>query len=394
MSDHSSSDRSLISVLRVMILAVHHSLLPRASHVGWTPYLWLFYLVSFYWYWIFTPIRVLEFTLTVLTTILFLVVYFNAHWHRGRRVLWNVAALVLMGVVWSPINPGAMAFFIYAAAFLGMAAPAKFAFRYLALIILIVALEWWLAGIHWTFLLFGGAVSAMVGSINIYYADIGRKNAQLKLSQEEVRQLAAMAERERIARDLHDLLGHTLSVITLKSELASKFIQRGDSRAQSEIRDVERISREALKEVREAVGGFRRTGLIGELANAKLACEAVGIQLRPDLGESALPMELESVLAMVLREAATNVVRHSGADSCTVSLAEEQDRYVLTVSDDGRGGAVEPGMGLSGMRHRLESVHGGLSVDGGNGTTVVAWTPRDLQDDDDRRDVTPSEAPA
>ena len=178
-----------------------------------------------------------------------------------------------------------------------------------------------------------------------------------------MRRLAAVAERERIARDLHDLLGHTLSVITIKAELAAKLAARGDRRAEQEMREVESISRGALREVREAVVGFRRADLDAELANARLACEAGDIRLAVDRPSIELLPDREAVLAMSLREAITNVVRHADARHCRTSLAREGERIRLTVADDGRGGVIREGAGLAGMRERVEQARGEMTIE-------------------------------
>ena len=130
--------------------------------------------------------------------------------------------------------------------------------------------------------LLGGAFTALIGAASIHSAELDRRTAALQLSQAEIRRLASVAERERIGRDLHDLLGHTLSLIVIKAQFAAKLASRGDCRAEQEIREVEGISRDALREVREVVTGFRRSDLDAELANARLACEAAGIRLTVD----------------------------------------------------------------------------------------------------------------
>ena len=241
----------------------------------------------------------------------------------------------------------------------------------------------WIAGhpIFWTVLT--SALCLIIGATNIYYSEVTRKNSDLRRSQEEVERLAAVAERERIARDLHDLLGHTLTLITLKSELARRLAERGDSRAASEIAEVEKISRDALAQVREAVTGFRDIGLAGEMARARSALEAAGIELEiadfdPEKAGIELEMEArsEATLALVLREAVTNVVRHSRASRCRIRLERTSTRLVLTVEDDGRGGRPRrPGQGLDNMRHRLGSLGGHLEIDGGEGFAVRAFLP-------------------
>ena len=341
------------------------------------PYLWLFWLVSFYQKWFLVPIEPVEFGLSLCTVPLFLAVYFNGYWHAGRRLLLNVAGLVLIGIVWMPFNAGATTFFIYGSAFAGRAARPPRAYGYLAGIALVIILESLALDLPAIFLLFGAPVSVLVGAATVHLAEAGRQESALKLSQTEVRRLAAVAERERIARDLHDLLGHTLSVIAIKAELAAKLVARGDGQAEQEIRDVETISRDALREVREAVAGFRRVDLDGELAAARLACEARGIQLAVDRPPIDVPPEREAVLAMCLREAITNVVRHSDARHCRVGLAREGSRIRLTVADDGVGGAIREGSGLSGMRERVERAGGEMGLDPAGGVALTVHLPAD-----------------
>ncbi|MEW6420828.1 MAG: sensor histidine kinase [Deinococcota bacterium] len=200
-------------------------------------------------------------------------------------------------------------------------------------------------------------------------------SSRLAQVQAEKELLAADAERERIARDLHDLLGHTLSVIVLKSELASKLTQRDPARAAQEIREVERISREALSEVRAAVSGYRGSGLRAELARAKVALDAAGVRLEYGGQPGPLPPEVEHSMGMVLREAVTNVVRHAHASECRVSIAREGGHYRLEIADDGMGGAAPEGTGLTSMRERVRALGGEFTRDGTRGTRLVARFP-------------------
>src|SRR4029077_6844194 len=135
-----------------------------------------------------------------------------------------------------------------------------------------------------------------------------RMNRKLRKANEEIENLAKVAERERIARDLHDVLGHTLSVITLKAELAGKLIDRDPQRAGKEIREVEEISRQALSDVRDAIRGYRRKGLLAEIGEAKSPLETAGVTVRCDASNiEKLPAMQEGVLTMAVREAVTNV---------------------------------------------------------------------------------------
>src|SRR5204863_1450718 len=187
---------------------------------------------------------------------------------------------------------------------------------------------------------------------------------------EEVAHLAKVAERERIARDLHDLLGHTLSVIILKSELASRLAATQPERAAEEIRDVERISREALAEVRAAVRGYRSAGLESELRQAGETLKTAGIELQTAMETPPLTAIQESVFALAVREAVTNVVRHAQATVCRLSLRREGSWCQLEIADNGKGGALEEGSGLSGMRERVEALGGIVERDGSHGTLV------------------------
>lgn len=211
-----------------------------------------------------------------------------------------------------------------------------------------------------------------------------RTTIELRQARATVAQLAANEERLRMARDLHDLLGHSLSLITLKSELAGRMLPDQPEAAARQVADIEQVSRQALVDVREAVSGYRRATLPGELAGARTALTAAGIlaDLPADgVEELELPEEIESALAWALREAITNVVRHSGAKRCTVRLAATQTlagrMAELTVTDDGAGGPSAAGNGLTGLRERLAAVGGTLTagVAGKTGFRLQARVP-------------------
>ncbi|MCH0566265.1 MULTISPECIES: sensor histidine kinase [unclassified Streptomyces] len=196
-----------------------------------------------------------------------------------------------------------------------------------------------------------------------------RTTIELREARATVAQLAANEERLRLARDLHDLLGHSLSLITLKSELAGRMLPGHPEKAAQQVADIEQVSRQALVDVREAVTGYRRPRLAAELAGAKAALTAAGVaaELPTEPGLDGVPEDSESALAWALREAVTNVVRHSGARRCTVDVLRRQtlDGPVLelSVEDDGSGGAGNgPGNGLTGLTERLEKAGGSLEA--------------------------------
>jgi len=223
-------------------------------------------------------------------------------------------------------------------------------------------------------------VSLLAGSSDVYgfafpiaaaslamfgVARMTERNRALIDAQHDREQYAVLAERERFARDLHDILGHSLTVITVKSELAGRLVDRDPERARAEIADVERLARQALADVRATVGNYREVSLAAEIASARSALLAAGIE--PDLPTAVddVPERVAATFGYVVREGITNVVRHSGATHCSVRVSPD----CVEVVDDGRGATdVHDGHGLEGLRARVEQLGGrveaGPTVDG------------------------------
>jgi signal transduction histidine kinase len=203
-----------------------------------------------------------------------------------------------------------------------------------------------------------------IGAIMAAFGRITRGNRELREAREELAKLAVSEERLRIARDLHDLLGHSLSVIALKSELAAKLVAQEPRRAESELADIQSVSRQALAEVREAVEGYRRVPLEDALDGARAALSAAGIDCKVDDGDIAVPPEVEDVLAWAVREGTTNVVRHSDAARCRIRVRRGRESAELEIDDDGgaRLNGSKGGSGLIGLAERTEAVHGTLEA--------------------------------
>jgi two-component system, NarL family, sensor histidine kinase DesK len=352
-------------------------LLPHDDDLGWTPFAWLIYIVPF----AITPLMERRYatlggwSLFLGATAVFLVLYFRGYWARGRELVLVAIAIAALGIVFWPSSAGAGALFIYAASALGTLDKTRHAIIGVAAIALLVTLEAWFLNLplfnaSWPFVF-----AIIVGAINIHFSQVGRSNARLRLAHDEIEHLAKVAERERIARDLHDLLGHTLSLVILKSELATKLADRDPDRAVSEIRDVEHIAREALAQVRAAVSGYRAGGFGNEVIHARNALATAGVALETEVSKIPLPPAHEAVLALALREAITNIVRHAGARRCRVVLHTTSASCRMTISDDGRGGNAPFGSGLTGMSERVSVLGGTLARDGRSGTTLVVTLP-------------------
>ncbi|MFE2873241.1 sensor histidine kinase [Embleya sp. NPDC059259] len=222
-------------------------------------------------------------------------------------------------------------------------------------------------------------VTVLTGGLMIGMRRLLETLVELREAREIVAQLSANEERLRMARDLHDVLGHSLSLITLKSELAGRFLPGQVERAAEQVADIERVSRQALVDVREAVGGYRRPTFAVELAGARIAARAVGIELvvLPEQWPVCPDPEAEAVLAWALREAVTNTMRHSGARRCSVTLSTGA-AWSLEITDDGRGAARCEGNGLTGLRERFALADGDIRVgvpEGGRGFALTASVP-------------------
>jgi two-component system sensor histidine kinase DesK len=187
---------------------------------------------------------------------------------------------------------------------------------------------------------------------------------ELRAAREEITRLAVAEERLRFARDLHDLLGHSLSSITLKSELAGRLQPVAPDKAAAEVRDIEGVARNALREVREAVAGYRQPTLDEELASAQQILEAAGIACQIERSVGVLPNDVDAVLAWTVREGTTNVIRHSHAKHCEIHLMQESEEIHAEISDDGVGFSSEGdetninGSGLSGLAERVAASSG------------------------------------
>jgi two-component system sensor histidine kinase DesK len=350
-------------------------LLPKTRH-GWAPYTWLFYFCFFLLNPILGHAGWKQWLATGLGTIAFLIIYFSFFWIKCPWNLLNIAAFVLLGTGFAPFNEGACTFFVFAAAFSPFAVETESAaLKLLAAVLAVATGEWWLLHLSGWFLFYGGGLSMVVGGSNIYFAQRERINNRLQKAQEEIEHLAKVAERERIARDLHDVLGHTLSVIILKSELARKLMDHDPARAKAEIADVEQTSREALAEVRSTIRGYRDHSLEAELKQAKATLETAGVTVKSESQQVRLSPAQESVVALVVREAVTNVVRHAHARNCHLRLLPVNGICRLEIQDDGTGGGDVEGNGLRGMRERIEALGGTFERDNTVGTKLSIQFP-------------------
>lgn len=287
------------------------------------------------------------------------------------------ALVTALGLVVLPFNGGATVYFVYAAAFAGSLLPRRTATRWMMVLTLLVAGSALISSAPPTFLLLSVvpplATVWIVGLACVEEADQSREAAALRVENARVEHVATLTERERIARDLHDLLGQTLTGIVVRAQLARRL---GGAEGAAEMEAVEAMARDALAEVRATVTGWRQLVLDDELVVARDALAAAGVELvvvrdpTPTLAPSA-----ENALALALREAVTNVVRHAHARRCTVALRAVDGRVLLEVTDDGVGGGAADGNGLAGMRERIAALGGSVARRAQDGTALVVALP-------------------
>jgi two-component system sensor histidine kinase DesK len=346
----------------------------RPAHVAGR-LVWLVYLLLYFTPWLFERPRADAVAASAIGISLFLVVYVDASFVQRRSVLRHIAAIALIGFALSPFSTMWSVVNVFAAVLAAAKIPrrrtAVATLIALQVVLVVGGLALRLPLVGWASGIFFGV---MAGVGTLFHADLERKNRQLLAAQEEVRALSATAERERIARDLHDLLGHTLTLVAVKAELASRLVSRDPEAARREMEEVAAAARSGLGEVRTAVAGMKGASLAVEIGRAKRMLTAAGVEARVGENIPAADPEREAVMAMALREAVTNVIRHAEASRCTIDLATDaNDALQLRVSDNGRGGDIQEGSGLQGMRARLAAAGGILElVSDGSGTRLTA----------------------
>ncbi len=355
--------------------AIWWKIYPNGDEHRWQPLIWLPFMVWVFVDPLWTHYGPLGWAANTFGGIVFILLYLQAFSRPEPYKLLSILAMTAMVPVFVHVNEGNVTLLIYAAAASGFHPSLRRVSLLIGLDVAILGFYAYRVQIPVTFWGSLLLLVTIVGFGNHYWALKHCERQKLQRAQDEIEHLAKVAERERIARDLHDLLGHTLSLITLKAELARKLVDRDPQRAKQEMQDVEQTSRAALADVREAITGYRGQGLAAELIQARRTLETAGITVDCDASEVPLSPAQESVLALALREAVTNVVRHAQAQRCSVRLRRDEELCTLEIADNGRGADAPEGNGLRGMRERLEAIGGSLQRRTDAGTRLVIHLP-------------------
>jgi two-component system sensor histidine kinase DesK len=358
-----------------ILKAIWWRLYPNDDKHRWMPLIWLPFMIWFFVDPLSKHAGPLGWTVNTGLGLLFIWLYLQSFSRPEPYRLLSILGMSAMAAVLLPLNVGAVGFLIYAAAAGGFHPSLRRVSLLIGLDVIILAVCMYRLNLPVAFWGSMLLLIILVGFGNHYGALSHCAAEKLQMAHDEIEHLAKVAERERIARDMHDVLGHTLSLITLKAELARKLVDRDPQRAKQEMQDVEHTSRAALADVREAIRGYRGEGIGSELLRARKALETAGIVVDCDVTEIPLSPAQESVLALALREAVTNVVRHAQAQRCSVRLSHNQELCTLEIADDGSGAYAPEGNGLRGMRERLEAIGGSLQRQTQAGTRLVIHLP-------------------
>jgi two-component system, NarL family, sensor histidine kinase DesK len=348
--------------------------MPKFDSPQWFQLVWLIFL-SIPILGIFEkPRSAFEYSLSIGLILSFVVVFVWCYYAAPPNYELEIRPASVIGMLWSLfifavlfpiISWNGVGFLVYSGTFAGSQRTYRILLADSLLILMFFGIFLFIYPTFWQFLII--PFFAAAGGIGNHLGYIGQiANHELRLAQADIKRIAQVAERERIARDVHDLMGHSLSVIILKAELASRLFEKNPEKAKQEILAIENLARSGLQEVRAAVRGYRSLNLSTELENAKLALNAASIKLEL----LSLPFQLEwaqeSALAYALREAITNTIRHSSAKVCWITLEPHGTNMQLEIWDDGYGTITE-GNGIKGMRERLEKVGGQLKLETSNG---------------------------
>lgn len=318
--------------------------------------------------------------LVVVIYLVFIGLFLQVMRSSGNRTKLPIVAIILLSALGAGVHPGTNVLFGYAAYFSGYYFKPRIAVTFLLFNILSQLVSAHLFELM-TIYFFGPSIAISV-SLHLYGV-LSRKDtiAQLNQSQqsEQIEHLAAIAERERIARDMHDLLGHSLSSLALKSELAQKLMTKGElEKAACEISEVAALSRETLSEVREAVTGLKKKSLAAGISDLIKQLEHLNFSTNCSLSLPKLSAKIESGLLMLCKEWVTNILRHSKGDKVNIQFSHTDSNIVIVITDNGSVLEIVPGNGILGMQSRVDELNGQLEIKVKEGVELFLSLPIDV----------------
>lgn len=337
---------------------------------------YLIYLVFYFVPWLSKWPSRSEILWTALIVGLFIPVHFLSHSKSGRQNIIFIAVTEGFAVLTGSLNGGSGVFHVYAAAQAGYQRGTTVSALIFFVLTTVYAASAYAFGRHPYEILF---VSFMAGIIWITCMQEANQMAEAEekeRARELEKQQASITERERIARDLHDLLGHTLTMVSLKSDLVLKLLDKDPEAARSEINDIRTSSREALSDIRAVLSGMNRTSFQSELSNAKLSLTSAKIALTIQGELLDLTPEQEQVAALAIRESITNIIRHSNATEVILSFSKDPQDNFIQIEDNGMGSTKAAGQGLKGLKARVAQIGGSTVIDLTQGARISVVLPQ------------------
>lgn len=318
----------------------------------------VFYIAPFF----YIDYNLVQYFWMTLALVAFIGCYYWIYRSHTHQMIVPIVLMAITASAITPLNYGSISMFAYVSFFIGFA----YSFRQFlagvaALIVLLVGLDYFFVKGAPYFLLYGSALVLAIGVFGVL--DRVRRLSLLKeqRSAEEIKQLATIVERERIARDLHDIMGHSLSGIVLKADLAEKLLQQQHYELASvQLKELAQIARESLSQVRQTVSGYKHKGLTGEVQalSSKLREAGFGVDVQGEV--PALSAREETAVVLILTELVTNVLKHSNGDEVQIRFSENEQGNQLTVSDNGQVNELHQGNGLTGIQERLAALNSKL----------------------------------
>ncbi|WP_440958196.1 sensor histidine kinase [Oceanicaulis sp. LC35] len=352
--------------------APHEQAKPRARAIGMrglseTPAFYLIYLVFYFTPWFFQLPGLRDALIGFAAVGSFIPVYLYANagdpyrnGAKAHRIVIAAAYASFLSLALIPVAGMSGNFHIFAVTLLAGLRPQKLALMVMAGLSAFYLCASWLLDVTIFEMVLSQFIAVMAGMATLAGYNTAQRVSVREQNLRMEAELAALRERERIAQDLHDLLGHTLTTIAVKSELAARLLDADADRARSEIIEIRDAARITLRDVRAAVAGMHVTTLHQELARARSALSAADIRLVVEGEPPEMDQAAHAALGLALREAVTNIIRHSGAETAHIRFAPEG---ALIIEDDGQGGELNAGTGLMGMRRRIESLGGEMEIE-------------------------------
>ena len=324
------------------------------------------------------PYSFTEIVLLSLALALFVGVYFYTFYQPQSRMLVPIIGMYAIACIVTPWNPGSIALFSYVGFFVGFAYRWPYALGATIGVIGTLALFQWNVGTHWELFFHYGSVIVITVAIFGRVERLRQRHAAAeRRSAEEIERLATTVECERIARDLHDILGHTLSSIVLKSDLAKAQLGKHQYEAAAQqLQELSEIARNSLSQVRQSVSGYKHSGLQLELKRLEQRLHDAGFRTEVLGKPPLLDAPRETALVLAITELVTNVIRHSSGQVCTIHFDEGSDVYRVQITDDGNHAQVQSGNGLLGVQHRMQELGGSIEVSTTRGCAVALQLPK------------------